>query len=118
MPAFSDRPSAAAHLASVSASCAARKAVVAPVESCVYSVLLASLRAGKGAPCLVRSVERGCVRLNESNECIFEIFSSGEIGDSSSRIRPAGQHEIAYLTTRAYSKYEKGNHRRQAQDDI
>jgi hypothetical protein len=59
MPAFTDRHSAAAHLASVFASCALHKATVAPVEGCVYTQLLASLRAGKGAPCLVRSVERG-----------------------------------------------------------
>jgi len=72
MPAFADRPSAAAHLASVAASCALHKATVAPVEGCVYTQLLASLRAGKGAPCLVRSVERGA-------SCVVHLEEDGAL---------------------------------------
>jgi len=72
MPAFADRASAAAHLATVSASCALHKATVAPVEACVYTQLLASLRAGKGAPCLVRSVERGA-------PCVVHIEADGAL---------------------------------------
>ena len=52
---------AAAHLAAVAASCALHKATVAPVEGCVYTQLLASLRAGKGAPCLVHLEEDGAL---------------------------------------------------------
>ena len=69
---FTDRHSAAAHLASVSASCALHKATVAPVEACVYTQLLASLRAGKGAPCLVRSVERGA-------SCVVHLEEDGAL---------------------------------------
>jgi hypothetical protein len=58
MPAFVDRGSASAHLAAIHASCVFHAAIVAPVESSVYNQLLASLRAGKGAPVSVRSVER------------------------------------------------------------
>ena len=80
MPSFTDRPSAAAaHLASVSASCAAHKAVVAPVESCVYSALLDSLKAGKGAPVSVTSVERGapCVVHLEADGALVAWESEG-----------------------------------------
>ena len=59
MHAFVDHSSAAAHLASIAANCAAHKATVAPVEACVCRTLLDSLKAGKGAPVSVRSVERG-----------------------------------------------------------
>ena len=72
MHAFVDHSSAAAHLASVSASCAAHKAVVAPVEGCVYTRLLASLRAGEGAPCLVRSVEHGA-------PCVVHLEEGGAL---------------------------------------
>ena len=105
MHAFVDRSSAAAHLASVSASCAAHKTVVAPVEGCVYTQLLASLRAGEGAPCLVRSVERGALR--NRRRCIFRICTNDNSGGLN-RGAAVWLTKTATIVADPYSEYEEG----------
>ena len=90
----------------VSASCAAHNAVVAPVEGCVYTQLLASLRAGEGAPCLVRSVERGALR--NRRRCIFRICSDNSGGLSCQPAAP--RNETATIVVGAYSEWSRERH--------